>query len=378
MGMIGGRLAVLDDASVTRTNPATLARVSGTQVQATYQPWHGKTDFTSPTGAQDSMTKPWKNTGSLYMTHSVNEDLTLGLGLAAPFGVSINWPHEGAFKYSGAYDASLQTVAINPAFGLKINDEVSIGFGLDIFRSDLKLAQKFPWALVAGAPVPDGSMEFEGSGWGLGAYFGLNVDFAERHHVALVGRLPVTVDYSGDFNISNIPAPGIAAPTSPFNSEIEHPGSIGVGYAYDISERLTLGIDFEWIGNSSHDDIPLSIGANQPLLGGKTAVPLDWDDSVSFGFGLEYECTEELTLRAGYLYSDSPMNSATYNPSVPADDRHIFSVGAGYNWGQNSIDFAYSLLAMDTSSIAGNVVPAYNGTYAYTWDILTLSFTHRF
>ncbi|MEM9283066.1 MAG: outer membrane protein transport protein [Verrucomicrobiota bacterium] len=378
MGMVGGRLAVLDDGSVTRTNPATLADHSETLVQITFQPWHGKTDFVNGNGVTNSMTDPWKPLGSAYFVTPIKEDLTFGFGFSAPFGVSISYPSTGPFRYFGAHEANLQTIALNPALGLKINDDVSIGVGLDIFRSSLMLKQNFPWAQVALAPVPDGTMKFEGDGWGLGAYFGLNFDLGERHHFSLVGRLPISVDYEGDFTIDRIPAPGAAAPTSVFQSEIEHPGSIGVGYAFDISEQLTLGVDFEWIGNSSHDDLPLNIGTNQALLAGKTAVPLNWDDSISVGFGLEYECSENLTLRAGYLYSDSPMNDTFYNPSVPADDRHIISVGIGYSWDVHTIDFAYSFLTMDSSDIRGNVTAAFNGNYDYQWDILTLSYTRRF
>ncbi|MEX2578069.1 MAG: outer membrane protein transport protein [Verrucomicrobiales bacterium] len=378
MGVIGGRFTLLDDASVVRTNPATLTDIADTTVQATYQRWHGKTDYTSPLGLKDSMIVPWKDLGSAYVVHPLNDRLTAGLGVSAPFGVSINWPREGMFRYSGAYNAVLETIAVNPALGVRINDDVSLGFGLDIYRSKLRLEQRYPWGPLLGAPLPDGDMRFDGHGWGIGAYAGINFDLGDRHHFALVGRLPVSVDYEGDFGLTNIPAPGIALPESPFESEIEHPGSIGVGYGYDICENLRFGVDFEWIQNSTHDDLPLAIGSNQPLLGGNDAVPLGWDDSYSVGFGVEYDVSKALTLRAGYLYSDSPMNSRTYNPSVPANDRHIASIGAGYRWGLNSVDLAYSLLLMDTSTIRNNVQPAFNGTYKYDWNILTVSYTRRF
>ena len=379
MGMAGGRLILLDDASVVRTNPATLTDIDESTLTVTFQPWHGKTDFTSATGVQDSMVNPWKLTGSLYYATPVSDTLSAGLGISAPYGVTINWPRQGAFRYSGAYDAVLQTIAINPAMGLKINDKVSIGFGLDIYRSKLRLEQKFPWSLVTATPgLPDGDMVFDGDGWGIGGYFGVNFDVGDRHHFAVTGRLPVSVDYEGQFDLNNIPAAGLAAPFSPFTSEIEHPGSVAVGYAYDVNDRLSVGVDFEWTQNSTHDDVPLGIGINQPLLGGANSVPLAWDDNISIGIGAEYEVTENLTLRAGYLYSDSPMNQRTYNPAVPADDRHIISVGVGYTWGQNTIDLAYSLLTMDSTDIRGNVNPAFNGNYDYDWDILTISYTRRF
>ncbi len=379
MGMIGGRLAVTDDASVIRHNPATLADFTDTLLTVTYQPWYGKTDFTGSLGQTDSMIHPWKHTGSLYLAHSLNEEVTLGFGVNAPFGVAISWPETGAFRYEGASDVSLQTIAFNPAVGLKINDEVSVGLGLDIYRSDLNLRQRFPWALVVSAPVPDGTMNFEGNGWGIGGYLGINFKLSDRHQLALTGRLPVSVDYEGDFTIDNIPDPTAALPTSRFTSEIEHPGSVGVGYAFTATERLTFGLDFEWIQNSTHDDVPLNIGTNQPLLNGKTAVPLAWEDSISVGFGVEYQWVEKLTLRAGYLYSDTPMSETTWNPAIPADDRHIFSLGFEYSWDEcNTIDFAYSLIHMPNSKITNNVTPAFNGMYSYSWDILTLSYSRRF
>ena len=378
MGMVGGRLAVLDDASVTRHNPATLTDISDTLLTVTFQPWHGKTDFAGALGQSDSMIDPWKPTGSLYMAHSINEDLTLGFGVNAPFGVSISWPDVGAFRYFGASDVMLQTIALNPALGLKINDDASIGVGLDIYRSDLMLKQRFPWALTAPG-LPDGTMDFEGNGWGIGAYFGINFDLGDRQRLAVAGRLPVSVDYEGTFTINNIPGPGAALPTSPFNSEIEHPGSVGVGYSFNATEQLTIGVDFEWIQNSTHDDVPLDVGANQPLLDGKTAVPLAWGDSISIGLGIEYDWTEEFTFRAGYLYSDSPMSSPTWNPAIPADDRHIFSLGFGYTWDKvNTVDFAYSLIHMSDSTITNNITPAFNGVYSYAWDVLTLSYSRRF
>lgn len=381
IGLAGGRLILLDDASVARTNPASLTRIEDTMYQVTYQGWHGKTDYTRANGASESMVVPWKHLGSLYVAHPLNDKMTAGLGLTAPFGVSINWERLGVFRYTGAYDATLQTIAINPSLGLKINDQVSIGFGLDVYRSKLRLEQRFPWAIVPPAAArPDGDAIFDGSGWGVGGYVGLNFDFGEnqRHHLAIVGRLPVSVDYEGRFSITHVPAGFPFSPTSDFSSEIEHPGNVAVGYGYDVSEKLSVAFDFEWIQNSTHDDLPLNIGGNQALLAGTNALPMNWDDSVSMGFGFEYKASDQWTIRGGYLYSDNPGNQRTYNPSLPIDDRHILSAGVSYTWGLNTIDFAYSKLFMDASNIQGNVQPAFNGTYDYDWDILTVTFQRRF
>lgn len=378
MGMAGGRLILLDDASVVRTNPATLTDIEETTLTVTYQGSHGKADYSGPGGRSDSMIDPWKHTGSVYIAHPISDTLSAGLGISAPFGVAISWPAEGAFRYAGASSVDLKTYAINPALGLKLNDKVSLGVGLDIFKSSLRIQQRFPWALVAGAPIPDGNMEFDGDGWGVGGYAAINFDLNDRHRLALTGRLPVSVDYEGDFSITNIPAPGLALPGTPFDSDIEYPGSIGVGYAFDVSDRLSVGVDFEWTNHSTHDDLPLNIGLNQALLTGNDSVIFNWKDSITVGIGAEYQWTESLTLRGGYQYADTPMSSATWNPAIPADDRHTLSVGVGYEWGLHSIDFAYSKILMGTTTIGGNLKPAFNGNYTSDWDVTTLSYTRRF
>ncbi len=380
MGMVGGRIANLSDPSVVRTNPASLTRLEGTTFQFNFQSWYGDTDFTRLDGAQDSMIVPWKFTGSLYMTHQLSDKATVGLGISAPYGISINWPRQGLFRYVAPYDTVLQTMALNPALGIKLSDRVSLGLGLDIYYSKLKMDQAYRWAgVVPGSP--DGDMTFKGTGTGVGAFMGLNFDIGDNQRLSVTGRLPVTVKYDGYFDISNVPGAvsGVFSQRSEFNSEIEHPGSVGVGYGVDINERLTMGLDFEWTQNSTHDDLPLDIGTNQALLGGVTTLPMNWKDSISAGTGLSYKASDRLTLRAGYLYSESPMNNRTFSPSVPANDRHIFSVGAGCKISEDTtVDFAYSYIAMEESAVRGNQTPAFNGNYKYEWSIFTLSCTKRF
>ncbi len=380
MGIIGGRFAQLDDPSVVRTNPATLTDLLDPAMQVNFQVWHGETDFTRFDEAKDSMILPWKQLGGFNFIQPISDGVTAGLGVSVPFGLSINWPRQGLFRYAAPYDAVVQTAALNPALGLRISDRVSLGVGVDVLYSRLKLEQAFPWAAVTGVPMPDGDATFESDGWGLGGYFGLNFDVNDEHRLSLTGRLPVSVDYNGDFEITNLPAPlrGVFLPSSPFDTEIEYPGSIGIGWGWDVTKRLSLGVDFEWIQNSTHDDLPLTIGANQPLLGGAEGIDLRWRDSISTGFGVSYQVDEHLTLRAGYLYSESPLRDETYIPSVPANDRHIVSLGVGYAWENHSIDFAYSFMPMEPRNVAGALQPAFNGDYDYQWNVFAISWTTRY
>ena len=379
MGMIGGRLANMLDPSVTRANPASLPLLRESALMITAGPWHGKTDFNGVDGSSETMIEPWKPLGSMYYVRPVSENVTVGIGFAAPFGLSMSWPRDGPFRYYAPYEAVLQTAALNPAVGFKLNDRVSIGVGLDVFYSRLELSQDYPWALAAGTPVPDGDMNFEGDGWGFGGYMGINFKLAEHHRLALVGRLPVNVGYNGDFSISDVPAAlsGVFLPDTGFKTDIEHPASIGIGYGVDLTDKLTLGIDCEWIQNSAHDDLPLNIGSNQPLLP-VDRLDLDWRDSYSVGCGLQYQLTPAWVLRAGYLFSKSPLRDRTYTPVIPTNDRHIFSAGVGYTRGRHTFDLAYSFVPMETRTVREASTPAFNGDYEIEWQVFTASYTLRF
>ena len=87
---------------------------------------------------------------------------------------------------------------------------------------------------------------------------------------------------------------------------------------------------------------------------------------------------DQLTLRTGYLFSETPMIDRTFTPAVPANDRHIFSLGAGYELERGKIDFAYSYLHMEDRAITTNLNPAVNGNYEFGWNIFSISYIRKF
>ena len=100
---------------------------------------------------------------------------------------------------------------------------------------------------------------------------------------------------------------------------------------------------------------------------------------MSAGIGAEWRASEQWTLRAGYLYSESPMPSRTFLPSVPAYDRHMLSIGTGFRSGNHSIDLAHTVALYPERHVSGNIhSDAFNGSYDFNWHVTTLSYTLRF
>jgi long-chain fatty acid transport protein len=100
----------------------------------------------------------------------------------------------------------------------------------------------------------------------------------------------------------------------------------------------------------------------------------------------------ELSARAGYFYSSTPVPDQTFEPAVPDADYNAFSVGAGFQcqWparflgfipcprhsagrGFIAVDLAYQVLLFDARRISNNNDPRVNGNWDTTTHVGALS-----
>lgn len=389
LGIVGGRYANLQDASAVRVSPANILKIEKSELLINAAMWNGDISFTpSGGGGAVQMNKPWVFPASMYFVQPIIPGrLAFGIGVSTPYGMSASYPHDmgSPLRYALPYSASLLTVDITPAVAFKVCDSLSVAAGLDIMYADLQMKQFYSWSNLGGPflGAPEGDTKIHGQGWGLGAYGAINWTIAKKHRIVVVGRLPMRVNLSGDFQATNMPA-GLSPPfssSSNFNSGISFPGSISVGYGFDVTDRFTVGFDFKWSQNSSTYDLPLQIGNNQPLLGGATTSVFGWKNSVDVGTGMTYKLDENWVLRGGYLFSENSQPASTFTPLVPGYDRHVFSLGVGWRGKTRGVDLTYAYVYYPTRTVSGsysNPAGQYDGTYNHQWHVLSLSVTQRF
>lgn len=375
MALDGGRLNLTDDASAVAVNPAGLAELKNKSAVGSVTMIHTETKYRSPAGRAktDEPIKLLPNIFAAFPTSG--QGPVVGVGVTTPFGQSTVWEEDSLFRYTAPFEAQLMVVNVNPSLGYQVNDALSIGAGLDVFSSQLTFKQFIPWSSqVPGAP--DGKLKFDADGDGLGWNVGARVNITERHHLSATYRSPVKVDYDGDFTASQTPPPLQAlglGQKSDFSTEIEFPAIVVVGYGLDLTDRIRVGVDAEWVEFSRYDELPLDIAQNNPLLL-QGSIPQNWDDIWTFGTGVECQLNDRVVLRGGYKYLPSPVPSSTLAPTLPDADKHQLSAGVGFQQGSHRVDVAYAYAILDDRTIGDNLNPAYNGSYESTSHILSLSY----
>lgn len=178
---------------------------------------------------------------------------------------------------------------------------------------------------------------------------------------------------------------GISA-ESGFDTSIEFPAVAALGYAVKITDKVRVEVDVEWVQFSKYDELSLDAGQNNPLVQrpgsanpmAPVVVPQKWDDTWTYGLGAEWDVRSDLTLRAGYIFLESPVPEETLAPTLPDADRHVISVGAGLHRNGHRLDLAYGYSVIGDREVSPEKNPAYAGTYETGSHLMSVSYGYSF
>lgn len=395
LGRAGGRIAHVQDSSAVTHNPANLVTLTNTEVQIAPGLVYMGVDFTSAVapGQTAETENSWKPLPSAYFSMPLKDgDMALGLGLTSPYGLSVDWDEVGSsafapggvLRYTSPHYAELMTLNFNPTFSAKITEKIMIGVGLDVMWSRLTLRQLYPWLIFpgSGGTEPDGMLQGQGDGVGYGGNLGITWKITENQTLALTYRSQMDVDYEGDIDLSNITptAAGFGVTErSDFSSSISFPNIVAIGYGIQLTDKLRLETDVEWIQFSRFESLPINAGNNNVILPPSSQnIPQDWRDTFTVGIAGDYQLTDHWVVRAGYQFYQSPVPKSTYSTTIPDANQNVFTVGLGYHSGRHALEIAYGADFYDTREIAATANPAFNGEYKVTVHLFSLSYKLAF
>jgi long-chain fatty acid transport protein len=397
-------VAQADDPSALHYNPAGMTQLHGFQNMFGTSLIGGTTQFTGPTGAQATGDRngsiAWPPPGHIYLVANLKDlglsalgNLTAGIGFNNPFGSLTRYPNDGPFRTAITF-TTLPLLDIKPTIAYKLNDQLSVGLGADIYTfsglfGEGHLEQKSIWP--GGLGVPAGSLvELHGSDTTAGFNVSLlytpfrNSDGKPLANIGMVYRSQATLHLTGNFLANGAT---VAGASGTFVLPQIFSGGMAVWPVRTREHEWKLELDVDYTGWKSNRnlDIQLTNGAVLPF-------PQNWQSTYTLMVGTEYRWLQlasmpdwNVALRAGYMNQQAQIPDRTFNPGVPSANVHVPSVGIGLACHEKgsflgiircgdlgvgplkpklfAIDLSYQAGLYEVRSVAGNQNPTVNGRY---------------
>lgn len=343
-----------DNPSAIAFNPAGLIQLEGTQLSLETTLTNGWPKRTSPDGStkEDGMDR-WQTVPGLFLTSRLNDDLAVGLGITTPNGLSSEWHRQSFARYVATF-SEIILVDVNPSFAFKVNDNLSLGAGVSYYYSTVDLYSMVDYGTLLSSPgSADGETRLEGKGHSFGYNFGMLYNLNEKHGFAATFKSAVNVKYYGDAKYFNYMGTGTRIDTD-VESSINFPAVVVLGYAYRPTERLKLEFNLDWTDWSILKDI--IIDQDNASLGSVT-YNYQYQDTFAYKLGLEYEVSDLLKLRMGYIYNECAVPEQNWGPGLPDTEHHFLCFGFGYEPLKDkiTIDGALQLIFYESRTIDNNV-----------------------
>jgi long-chain fatty acid transport protein len=394
MGFAGAYTAVTDDPSAIFFNAAGLAFLEGTQLYvggALVMPessFSGTNPFPG-LGVQETQRAGWLPVPALYFSHRLSPRFAWGIGLDAPFALKTKWASPDTF--TGRYiavESSVRGFALNPTIALRLNDKVSLGAGVDLRFSSVRLVRRAGGVDPFTQTVKDTAEVVLDSDPATGVGFDVGVVAKPRAGLSLGAqyRHKVKIDYSGTATFTRIPtgndeldasvASRLPQGTPAVETSIEYPSILSAGVARDW-RWWTVAADVVFFQWSTFDQLPLTFPTEPGL---DSVIPEGYRNSWQVRAGVERRLEEGWALRLGYHYDRTPVPTESVSPILPDSDTHCLAVG--WSWTSTSrhvfVDGGLWYLFLRQRSTEGQNRDGYNGTYENAAFSLGASLGYRF
>ncbi|MCR3973357.1 outer membrane protein transport protein [Aeromonas veronii] len=357
-----GEAAIADNASVLARNPAAMTTfdkmavsVSGTYIKPDVDV-EGKTsgNLTLPNGASipnvfnsdasASGIAPAAFVPASYFIQPLNDQWAWGIGLFSNYGLSTEYDKNFAAG-SGAGDTSLITFNINPNIAYRINEQFSIGAGINAVYGAAEL-NRFAGVLgkPTGTPAETSVAHLKGDTWGFGWNIGTLYEVNENHRFALTYRSQVDMSFDGDFSGSTTTTKGA---TVDGNLKLDLPAQAEFAGYHRLNQQFAVHYSVNWTDWSAFQELnATSASCNSP---GKPGVclykPEKFKDSTRYSIGGTWYINPAWEARLGFAYDNTPIEAEYRSLSIPDSDRIWYSAGATYHINTDmSVDFGMAYL----------------------------------
>ena len=364
-----GSAAVGENASTIYYNPAAMTRLQAHEASiglVALKPSLRFKDQGSSVGLLDGAGNggdagDWAYVPNVYASWAINKDIYLGLGISSPFGLKSDYKD----RWLGAAQSQLyevKTININPSLAWRATDKVSLGFGLNWQKVDVKY-DRLAGAYALGPLQLDritAKARFDDDAWGWNG--GVLFELSPTMRVGLSYRSRIKYHTSGDIKlhsdgsaVGNATLAALTAMSAQSNikGNITLPDSFIISVAQNLSNRWEMLGDLSWTGWSSIPKFDLI--RTSGVLNGTQAQRLDTNfrDTWRIALGANYKYNDQWKLKYGIAYDQTPVKrSETRLVQLPDNDRLWLSFGTQWMPNKGSrLDLGLSYLYVRDTKI---------------------------
>lgn len=363
-------------------------------------------------GGQGGFTA-WLPTGFLVIP--IGDRFAFGLSQVVPQGMRTTWNENSKFR-DFAVDTKIETVGLTGSLSFKVRDDFSIGGGLIVQRSQGFVSQNVDLFSAASVSPGLGNGAFPpgvgtalmrvkvdniSTGWFTGVVWkptdrdSLGLNYHAKIKNKMTGKYSVRADalnnglmtddtiFGNGKTLVETAYPGLKLyPNGAHAStQLDIPATAALDWVHQFNDRWTLGVSAMWTQWSSFKDLTLKSQGSTIV-----AIPYNYKDAWMYSVGGDFKATDELTLRAGVAYDQTPTRNSTRDPRIPDGDRYFLSLGAGYDIKAVpglTLDAAYSHQFVEKVNIKTQNVDRLgggrlDGSAESSGDIVSLSATYKF
>lgn len=345
-----GAEAAPADAGYAAHNPATMTGIESGEVNATITGVFPSAKYSSadatllgvaPVAGATSGDGVTSNAfvPNLSIAVPLTDRLTIGAVVNATFGLKTDFASDSVIRYQ-AQASELTVIEATPMAAFEVTPNLSVGAGLRIQHMDLSLTSVIDAGGVAAANLIPGfqpggsdlSASFDVTDIAIGYTVGMQAKLSPRFRAGLSYASKINHSLDGDarFDLASSAAAQILNGAAGlfaadrFSADFATPATAALGVRFDAADRLTLLASARLMFWSSFDVVTLTFndGATPAEV-----LTQNWKDSWLLSVGGEYAAGERTTLRAGFMFDESPVNAEFASPRVPDGDRYWLAAG---------------------------------------------------
>ncbi|MCX6252031.1 MAG: outer membrane protein transport protein [Bacteroidetes bacterium] len=318
---------------------------------------------------------------NFYFAYKPIKDLSVGVAVNTPYGLSMSWPD----KWEGRYliqNIAFKAITIQPTVSYKIKDIIGIGAGLIISYGDVNLKRAIP---VNGPDSADGQLTVKGTTIKYGFNAGILIHPIKGLNIGVDYRSKIDMSIKdGDATFAVPTAVASKFPYTKTDVSLPLPANLDFGISYEINEKIMIGLGLNYVFWSTYDSLKFTFKSPDPNVTLVSTSPKLYKDRLIARLGVQWKISGMFTVRAGGYYDPSPVPSDYLDPMLPSSNETALTCGISlYPVKGLSIDasFEYLMGSQRDGISSPNVTPGthnFEGTYSTAFYMPGIGLTYNF